>query len=273
MASDRLAGLVIAISSFLAGCGPISAALHDPRSLPAAPQDNRVHHEPGAEPYAQAVAAILPAAMAKVEATHGRPFGKPFVVVAYLNDDSYAAANGRGDANPRGVTFFDRVTLSPHLWRKERELLEADLTHELSHEHLSSRLSTLEYYRIPIWFTEGIAVMASDGGGAQRVSEAEAQRAICAGRSIEASDSPNPFGNVSLKAPVIEGDDMRLRMHMAYRQAGLFVAWLRKSNPAAFRALLDRIYEGEQFKPAFEASYKSNVALIWREFVDRCPPA
>jgi hypothetical protein len=259
--------LLTSSALLLAGCGPVSSAFHDPHALPVLEQDSRVHYQPGAETYAREVARILPTALARIEAAHGRPFGKPFIVVAFLDNEAYAVANGRGDANPRGVTFFDRVTLSPRLWRDDRAWLEGDLTHELSHEHLFSHLSMIEYYRIPVWFTEGIAVMASDGGGAQRISAQEAHRAI------EVPDDPNLFGNVSLKAPApaIEGEDMRLRMHTAYRQAALFVAHLRDGNAAAFNELLDRIYTGEKFKAAFEASYKSTVAQAWQRFVERCP--
>jgi hypothetical protein len=269
-----LISVIASVASLLAGCGPISAAFHDPQTLPALAQDNRVHYEPGAEAYAREVARILPNAIARVEAVQGRHFGKPFIVVAFLDNDAYAAANGRGDANPRGVTFFDRLTLSPRLWGEDRKWLEGDLTHELSHEHLVSHLSTIEYYRVPVWFTEGIAVMASDGGGAQRVSLQEARRAICAGRTIETPDNPNLFGNVSLQPPPpnAESEDIRLRMHMAYRQAGLFVAYLRESDPPAFKVLLDQIYTGEQFKAAFEASYKSTVAQSWLRFVETCSP-
>jgi hypothetical protein len=267
-----LISFVASFASLLAGCGPIAAVFHDPHALPALEQDSRIHYEPRAEAYAREVARILPNAIARVESVHGRSFGKPFIIVAFLDNDAYAAANGRGDANPRGVTFFDRVTLSPRLWGEDREWLEGDLTHELSHEHLFRHLSAIGYYRVPVWFTEGIAVMASDGGGAQLVSAQEARRAICAGRTIETPDNPNLFGNVSLKAPPPngEGEDIRLRMHMAYRQAGLFVAYLRESDPVAFEALLGQLYAGEQFKAAFEASYKSTVAQSWLRFVETC---
>ena len=145
-------------------------------SLPSLGQDSRVHHEPGAQAYAREVARILPNAIARVEAVQGRSFGKPFVVAAFLDNDTYAAANGRGDATPRGITFFDRLTLSPRLWAEDRNWLAADLTHELSHEHLFGHLSAIAYYRVPVWFTEGMAVMASDGGGAQRVQTGGAPR-------------------------------------------------------------------------------------------------
>jgi len=267
MPRTRLRPLALACGVALAAsaCGPVSAALHDPHALPALAENPRVRFDNGAQDYAHAVAALLPRAMAKVEAAHGRPFGRDFVVAAYLDDSAYAAANGRGDTSARGVAFLDRVTLSPQIWRDNAHDLEPYLTHELSHEHLLSRLSLVDYLRIPVWFTEGIAVMASDGGGAQLVSEQEAKRAIAAGRAIATPDEAALFGNVSMKAAGL-GDDMRRRMHMAYRQAGLFVSDLRARDGAAFASLMDRLYAGERFKPAFEAAYGSSVAENWSRF-------
>lgn len=68
-----LIGFLAVFGSLLAGCGPISAAFHDPRALRVLGQDSRIHYEPGAEAYAREVERILPYAMAKVEALHGRP--------------------------------------------------------------------------------------------------------------------------------------------------------------------------------------------------------
>jgi hypothetical protein len=244
MPSARLRpiALVCCVAAVVAGCAPVSAALHDPHTLPALAGNPHVHFDDCAEEYARAVAKILPRLIAKIAAAHGRPFARDFVVAAYLNDAAYAAANGRGDANTRGVAFLGRVTLSPHIWRESPSELEPYLAHELLHEHLFSHLSVLDYLRIPIWFTERIAVMASDGGGAQRASVQAAQRAISEGHILQTPDEAALFGNVSLKAPApgAADEDMRLRMHMAYRQAGLFVAFLRERYPAAFKALPDR---------------------------------
>ena len=134
--------------------------------------------------------------MARVEAAQGGPFERPFVVAAYLDDDAYAAANGLGSPKARGVTYFDRVTMAPALWREEPGYLEADLVHELSHEHLWGHLSAVDYFQIPVWFVEGLAVTVSGGGGAQGVSVEEAEREIVgrtrdrdAGRGISVRQS------------------------------------------------------------------------------------
>lgn len=260
-----------AFALFLTGCGPVSALFHDPGALPALEQDGRIHYDAGARAYAEAVAKILPDAIAKVEAAQRRPFGKPFIIVAYADDAAYAAANGRSSTKPSGVTFFDRVALSPRLWREESERLENVLVHELSHEHLFSRLGALNYYRVPAWFLEGLAVMASDGGGAEGATAQEARRAIREGRAIETPDDPYLLSNISLKPPPPRSadEDVRLRVHLAYRQAGLFVEYLRASNETAFKSLLDRLYAGERFKAAFEASYKSSVAENWSRFAEK----
>ncbi len=252
-----------------AGCGPVSAALHDPHDLPALAQDARVHYEANAKGYAEAVAKLLPAAMARVEAAQGRPFGRAFVVAAYLDEDAYARANGLGSSKARGVTYFDRVAMSPTLWREEPEYLEADLVHELSHEHLWGHLSAFDYFQIPVWFVEGLAVTVSNGGGAQRVSIEEAEREIVAGHAIDTPDEAYFFGNLGLNPPPprLEDEDPRLRMHMAYRQAGLFVSFLRAQDRQGFKNLLDRLTTGERFKPAFEASFGAGVTAMREGFL------
>ncbi len=253
----------------VAGCGPVSAALHDPRALPTLEHDARVHYDANAKGYAEAVAKLLPGAMACVEAAQGGPFEKPFVVAAYLDDDAYAAANGLGSSKARGVTYFDRVTMAPALWREEPGYLEADLVHELSHEHLWGHLSAIDYFQIPVWFVEGLAVMVSGGGGAQGVSVEEAEREIVAGRVIDTPDEVFLFGNLGLKPPPprMESEDQRMRMHMAYRQAGLFVSFLRAQNRQGFQALLDRLMTGERFNSAFSAGFGASVTAMRERFL------
>ncbi len=251
------------------GCGPVSAALHDPRDLPALDRDARVHYDANAKGYAEAVAKLLPGAMARVEAAQGGPFAKPFVVAAYLDDDAYAAANGLGSPKARGVTYFDRVTMAPALWREEPGYLEADLVHELSHEHLWGHLSAVDYFQIPVWFVEGLAVTVSDGGGAQGVSVEEAEREIVAGRVIETPDAAFFLGNLGLKPPPpqAENEDQRMRMHMAYRQAALFVSFLRAQNRQGFQALVGRLMTGERFNSAFSAGFGASVAAMRERFL------
>jgi hypothetical protein len=260
------AALAAGASLLATASGPVSAALHDPGALPAVARDSRVRYGTNARDYAEAVARLMPAAVARVEAAQGRPFGNPFLVAAYLDDDAYAAANGLGNARARGVTFLNRVTLSPALWREEPDYLEADLTHELSHEHLFSHLSGVAYYQIPIWFTEGLA---SDGGGAQRVTAEEAEREIASSVFIATPDEAYFFGNLGLAPPPMVESDPYRRAHMAYREAGLFAEFLRAQNPAAFKRFMERLLGGERFKSAFEGAYGESVGECRKRFLAR----
>jgi hypothetical protein len=254
----------------LAGCGPASALLHDPKAQPCLFDDCRVRYQPGAEALAARVDTVLPEARARVEALQGRPFGAPVTIVAYADEADYAAANGRGSAVPSGVAFLDRVTLSPRLIHASGEDIDAYLTHEMSHAHLLSHMSSLSLVSIPSWYTEGLAVLASGGGGAQKVSPDEARRAIAAGQTIDPIESEGLFQFSLPGARGFKTDSPLRGAHMAYRQAGLFVGFLRDRDAKAFAALLDGLFAGQDFKTAFHAAYGAPVAAFWDEFARDC---
>src|SRR5579872_5551894 len=120
--------------------------------MPALPANGQVHYQPGAEDFAREVAALLPDALARVEAVHGRGFAHPVVVGVYATSEAYAAANGLGSAVPVGVTIFDRVHLSPKLFGPQRQRLRGILTHELSHAHIQGWIGEYAYLYLPNWF-------------------------------------------------------------------------------------------------------------------------
>src|SRR5580658_7371324 len=113
----------------------IAARWNVPDRMPALSDNSQVHYQPGAEDFARDVAALLPDAIWRVEAVHGRPFAHAVIVGAYATPEAYAAANGAGSAVPVGVTFAGRVNLSPKLFQPQHQRLPAILTHELSHAH------------------------------------------------------------------------------------------------------------------------------------------
>lgn len=163
-----------------------------------------MHYQPGAEDFARNVAALYPDAIARVEAVHGRRFAHPVTVGAYATAEAYAAANGVGSDIPVGVTFAGRVNLSPKLFRSQRQRLRAILTHELSHAHIQGWIGEYKYVYLPNWFKEGLAVMISDGGGAELVSEDEARAAIQRGERLVINDAvslPNSIDVRLEKAP------------------------------------------------------------------------
>ena len=114
----------------------ISGLWNVPDRMPALAANSQVHYEPGAEDFARDVATLLPDAIARVEAVHGRRFAHPVIVGVYATPEAYAAANGLGSAVPVGVTVFGRVNLSPKLFWPQHQRLRAILTHELSHAHI-----------------------------------------------------------------------------------------------------------------------------------------
>jgi hypothetical protein len=245
------------------------AQLHDPVDLPALAADSRIHYEPKARACAEIVAAVLPAAIAKIEAEHGRPFGKPPIVGVYDEYDAYSRANGLGDPDIVGVSRAGRAMLSPVLCKDEIYRMTGVLTHELSHVHFFG-WRPRSAARPPQWFTEGLAVMASDGGAAESVGEREAAEAIRKGYGVILDATPwSNFMAIPFAAepPCDKGCDLRsFRQRMAYRQAALFVAWLRKSDPDGFSRLMRALEGGESFGEAFKAALGGTPWERWKDF-------
>jgi len=248
----------------------VSAWWNVPDRLPALPENSQVHFEPGAEDYARDVSALLPAAIARVEAAQGRPFAHPVIVGVYATPETYAAANASGSAGSVGVTAFGRVILSPVLNGPQYRRLPAILTHELSHAHIGGWVSTAEL-RLPNWFKEGLAVMVSGGGGAELVSEAEARGAIERGETIAIDDTQSLstllLGVRYERAPP-RGTPSDLIV-MAYRQAGMFVTYLHDSDAPGFARMMNAILDGRPFVEAVTAGYHQDVHALWQKFAER----
>jgi hypothetical protein len=250
----------------------ISGLWNLPDGLPALAGNNQVHYEPGAEDYARDVAALLPDAIARVEAVHGRPFAHPVTVGAYATIEAYAAANGLGSAVPVGVTMFGRVNLSPKLFSPQHQRLRGILTHELSHAHLGGWIGGVAYISLPNWFKEGLAVMASGGGGAELVSEEEALAAIRRGEKIviDEAGSMKSLGDVRLeRAPA--NKPAWYPVVLAYREAGMFVTYLRESDGPAFDHMMNAILDGSGFAEAMTIGYHDDVQSLWQKFVTSRP--
>lgn len=244
-----------------------------PDKLAALTDNPQVHYEDGALDRARTVAALLPAAIARIESIHGRPFARPVTIGVYVSPEAFAAANAGGYSGSVGLAFLGRVILSPDLFARQRQRLPAILTHELCHAHLQSWMSQLAYIRLPNWFKEGLAVMVSGGGGAEGVSGLQARDAIRRGdhiaiagtRSVLAS-SMFEFMSIRFELPP-EIPTTSFRIQMAYRQAGLFVAFLQDTNPVAFGTMMGAILDGRPFAEAVEAGYHTDVESLWLRFV------
>ena len=246
---------------------------NDPEKLAALADAPQVHYEAGADDRARAVAALLPAAIARVEVMQGRPFARPVTVGVYASREAFAAANGTGFAGAVGVTFLGNVVLSPVLFTTQRPRLAAILTHELSHAHIRSWMSELTYLRLPNWFKEGLAVMVSGGGAAEDVSETQARAAIRRGDRIRIAREGSLVANSLLEFIVIrferppEVPDTPFRFEMAYRQSAMFVAYLRDANPESFARMMEAIFDGRSFADAVTAGYGTDLQVLWLRFL------
>jgi hypothetical protein len=245
----------------------VSGALNSPDQLAALPENHQVHYEPGGAEHARAVAALLPAAIARIESVQGRAFARPVTVGVYVSQEAFAAGNGLGHPRAAGVTFFGRVTLSPLLFSTQRKRLQGILTHEMSHAHLQGWISTLAYIHLPNWFKEGLAVMVSGGGGAEFVSEAEAREAIRRGDRI-AIESEGSWRNLTgIKFENPQASPVGSRAMMGYRQAGLFVTFLHDRDPAGFARMMAAVLDGRPFAEAITAGYGTDLQALWAGFV------
>lgn len=246
----------------------ISGLWNLPDRLPALPDNSHVHYQPGAEDFARDVAALLPNAVNQVEAVHGRRFAHPVTVGAYATPEAYAAANGRGSDVPVGVTFAGRVNLSTKLFRQQHQRLRAILTHELSHAHIHGWIGAYAYIRLPNWFKEGLAVMISEGGGAELVSEEEARAAIQRGEHVVIDDvgSLQSLGDVRLERPPANKAPW-YPVVLAYRQAGMFMNYLRESDGPAFDRMMNAILDGRAFAEAVTIGYHDDVRSLWQRFI------
>jgi hypothetical protein len=247
-----------------------SAWWNVPDRLRAYTGNSQIHFEAGAEDYARDVAALLPAAIARIEAAQGRPFAHPVTIGVYATPEAYMAATIPASMGPVGVTNFGRVILSPTLASRQHRRLPAILTHELSHAHIQGWTGLLADIRIPNWFKEGLAVMVSGGGGAEFVSEQEARAAIVRGECIAIDDSQSlntlMEGIRFERAP--EGVTASHRTVMAYRQAGMFVAYLHDIDAPGFDRMMSAMLDRRPFAEAVDAGYHQNVHSLWQKFAE-----
>jgi hypothetical protein len=244
------------------------AVANDPMRLPVLETDARVHYEPGAKTCALVVAGLLPTAIERIEKAQRRAFAREPAIGVYASYEAYAKANGLEDPTIAATSRSGRVILSPRLCGHEFSRLDGVLTHELSHAHLFGWRFSLLKRRPPSWFTEGLAVMASAGAGAETVSERNAAEAIANGYAILVGDEGLWVDFDSIPFENDPPRDLPLsRQRFAYRQAAMFVEWLNHRDPQGFGSLLLRIENGENFKDSVRASYGRDTIQLWQSFV------
>jgi hypothetical protein len=255
--SFRHAPLLLCVG--LVGCGPVgllAAANRSTSQFVASPSDARVFYEPGAEVMAREVTLAMPSAVAIVEDRMFGPFTVPVRVYVCATIDSLTSYGASARAG--GFTTNHRVFISPKP-ENTAERIPRLLVHELSHLHLGQRRGLLSFAALPVWFTEGVAVDVSSGAGAEGVTEVDAWQAITRGHALV----PDTDGSVWHRRGA---SAFGLEEHMFYRQAGMFISYLRSIDRARFRAFLAAVEDGDPMDSAFRGAYGASVDTVWRRF-------
>jgi hypothetical protein len=231
-----------------------------PKTGFSASSDPRVLAQSAAS--AQQLAALvnqhLPAAIKQIETTQGYELSKPLKIYVFGNEADYARMGGCPPGS-RACVFGGQLSLSPVLAREADTVLPI-LTHELSHVLLQQRMGTWAVSRVPPWFMEGLAVMVSDGGGAETIGPQEAALAIKSGQRFTPDMGKSWFSQKN-------ATHYQLPHRLFYRQSALFVQHLKTAHPEHFESLLRRMHAGMGFHDAYERSFTQPIEALWAEFL------
>ncbi len=253
-----VAAILLVVGCFLAYARLVYARLaYDFVTLP---ENSQILYEAGAEDLAKLAAAELALGMSKVERRQCLPFNSRQLIKIYIfNDRNHYANFSNAPAITWGSSTTDEIYLSEKL-RERISTLPNILIHELSHVHIRQYVGTFKYIKdIPGWFLEGLAVSVSSGGGAGDITAEEAQTALENGNRFEPDDSGSIIGPKT-------AHNYGLEPKMYYRQAGLFVDYLQKTNPHAFEAALVGVLNGASFREVWPMHYGRTIADLWQSF-------
>jgi hypothetical protein len=245
----------------ISGCSAASAAIAMGKSTDqfiSYDADPRVLYEPGAEKVAQIVADALPGAIQTVQRAQYRDFVMPVKIYVCADLESFKAY-GAPSGREGGFVLNKRLFISPKS-ENTPEQIPRLLTHELSHLQIEQQVGLLKSARIPSWFKEGLAVYVANGGGADTVKEDQARDALRQGNYF------HPETEGSLLFPK-RAHDYGLKPHLFYREAGMFVAYLKQQDAEKFKVLLLMIQDGKSFSKAFHSAYSVAIEDIWRAFL------
>ena len=243
--------LLLVVTISFAGCSLLRTGIASMKSTSEfhpLEADKRLLAEPGAEDLAKQVAAYLPEAVRTIEKEQYRDFVKPIEIYVCTSEESFASHTGLSK-QVRGA-IITKLWLSGKLKKPEfNNTTKAILTHELSHLHLQQQLGVYEYNaKIPAWFQEGLAVLVSKGGGAENISEAVAGKAILEGEHFTPEAQGSFFFHKS-------GRSYGLEPHLFYRQASMFVGYLRNLSEIQFALFMLAVEDGGDFDKSFRSKY------------------
>ena len=247
-------GCFVVIASLLTGCSAMARAIYlellPLRGFDTLQADQRVHYEPDAKTSAEMLAANYAKTIQQVETKLGGTLQIAPDVYLCASDACYekyafikealAEARGRGNL----------VLLKARTLEAEGRLLPV-FTHELVHAFWFQH----GVHCTPRWWTEGLAVESSNGGGAEKILRLLAIQALREGQVFQASDENSCWTRTP---PGLDG----MTWPMFYRQSGMFIEWLRLSDPKAFSALLEKLQAGDNLSTTIASAYGQSMTSL-----------
>jgi hypothetical protein len=218
--------------------------------------DSRILIEQGCQANGQKIADKLDSVILAVQGFFQSPFLKPVYITLCSSEKSHMQHCG-DVKNSRGMMNWGRIFIAPAAFESNAEI--PILIHELVHLHIYQNIGIFKFYGdVPLWFSEGIAVMISQGAGAEDYSDSEAVAWIKEGKCF------TPIRHGNLLNPSGENDS-QLPWDMFYRQAYLFVSYLEKTKSLAFKLFLSDIEKKMNFQKAFVKNFNNDVT---EEFIN-----
>lgn len=221
-----------------------------------------VRYDTGSQEMADRIAKAISHSRQVVEQTHGATFTHAqqlFVCHADCFTTFVPVSNEVAAAQFGNAIFMNDEVLT--LREQHRGMpVENFLTHELAHLLLYQRAGPVAYIRVPSWFREGIAVAVSNGAGAEACTPTEAAQNILEGKNFDPAEVGSLLRDRTAQS-------YGLRTSIFYRQAGMFVEYLRERNPTAFQAALKGILDGQDFQESFGRTYGQSISSQWPDFV------
>jgi hypothetical protein len=221
-----------------------------------------VHYAAGSEAMTERVAKAIDHSREIIEQTHGAKFTHvPQLFVCHTACFTTFVPVSKEVA---AAQFADSVFMNDDvltLREQQRGMpVENFLTHELAHLMLYQHAGPVAYMRVPSWFREGFAVVVSNGAGAEACTPTEAAKNILAGKNFDPAEAGSLLHDRT--AP-----SYHLRPSIFYREAALFVQYMRERNPIAFQAALQDILNGKDFQESFRHAYGQSISSQWPDFV------
>jgi hypothetical protein len=220
--------------------------------------DPRILCEAGSEKLALRLQPMLDDALAEVTEAQLAAFAAPVQVTTYNSVESFTANSGAAHY-AQGALGHGSIHFSPTLLDTPGRT-HGLLLHELSHLHLYQQLGPLAWGRLPSWFHEGLATSVAGGGGAETFSDVDALYSMASGQCFMPEESASPLFPK-------KGASYGLNPHMFYRQAGMFVSYLRASDPQAFKRLLAAVGARQEFASAVRSSFGDSLQPQWQQFL------